>query len=50
MKDQVYLVNIVSHGAPGGHIFNKRKLVLGLQHVKVKNVQMEKFRNIKGLP
>ena len=32
--------------------FNERKLVLGLQHVKVKvkKVQMEKFRNIKSLP
>ena len=40
-------------------IFNERKLVLGLQHVKVKDkvkdkvkvkVQMEKFRNIGVLP
>ena len=32
-------------------IFNERKLVLGLQHVKVKvKVQMEKFRNIGVLP
>ena len=31
--------------------FNERKLVPGLQHVKVKKeVQMEKFKNIKGLP
>ena len=33
--------------------FNERKLVLGLQHVKVKvkvKVQMEKFRNKGGLP
>ena len=28
-------------------VFNERKLVLGLQHVKVKvKVQMEKFKNI----
>ena len=38
-------------------IFNERKLVLGLQHVKVTvkvkvkvKVQMEKFRNIGVLP
>ena len=30
-------------------IFNEQKLVLGLQHVKVK-VQMEKFRNSMILP
>ena len=27
-------------------IFNEQKLVLGLQHVKVQKVQMEKFKNI----
>ena len=39
------------------NIFNERKLVLGLQHVKVTvkvkvkvKVQMEKFRNIGVLP